>query len=87
MTKYHHLTLLKPAFWQGRHYSIAFITLRMYCIDTEALAFMFNGGSSYGFTVLYYLLSGTLGVSMQYILKTGSPVSMILDRVEQVLRK
>ncbi len=25
--------------------------LRMYCIDTEALVFMFNGGSSYGFTI------------------------------------
>ncbi len=23
----------------------------MYCIDTEALVFMFNGGSSYGFTI------------------------------------
>ena len=26
----------------------------MYCIDTEALVFMFNGGSSYGFTILVY---------------------------------
>ncbi len=25
--------------------------LRKYCIDTEALVFMFNGGSSYGFTI------------------------------------
>ncbi len=25
--------------------------LRMYCIDTEALVFMFNGGSPYGFTI------------------------------------
>ena len=25
--------------------------LRMYCIDTEALVFMFNEGSSYGFTI------------------------------------
>ncbi len=25
--------------------------LRTYCIDTEALVFMFNGGSSYGFTI------------------------------------
>ncbi len=25
--------------------------LRMYCIDTEALVFMFNGGSLYGFTI------------------------------------
>ncbi len=25
--------------------------LRMYCIDTEALVFMFNGGSSDGFTI------------------------------------
>ncbi len=25
--------------------------LRMYCIDTKALVFMFNGGSSYGFTI------------------------------------
>ncbi len=26
-------------------------SLRMYCIDTEALVFMFNGGSSYGSTI------------------------------------
>ncbi len=47
----------------------------MYCIDTEALVFMFNGGSSYGFA--FYLInkiahaswfSGTPGLSMQYIL-------------------
>ena len=25
--------------------------LRMYCIDTKALVFMFNGGSPYGFTI------------------------------------
>ena len=25
--------------------------LRMYCIDAEALVFMFNGGSPYGFTI------------------------------------
>ncbi len=25
--------------------------LRMYCIDTEALVFMFNGGSPYGLTI------------------------------------
>ncbi len=25
--------------------------LRVYCIDTEALVFMFNAGSSYGFTI------------------------------------
>ncbi len=28
LTKYHNLTLLKPAFWQGRHHSIAFIALK-----------------------------------------------------------
>ncbi len=28
LTKYHILTLLKPAFWQGRHHSIAFIALK-----------------------------------------------------------
>ena len=27
------------------------VVLRMYCIDTEALVFMFSGGSSYGFTI------------------------------------
>ncbi len=27
------------------------MALRMYCIDTEALVFMFNGGSPYGFTI------------------------------------
>ena len=26
------------------------MTLRMYCIDAEALVFMFSGGSCYGFT-------------------------------------
>ena len=26
-------------------------TLRMYCIDTEALVFMFKEGSPYGFTI------------------------------------
>ena len=26
--------------------------LRMYCIDTDALVFIFNGGSPYGFTIL-----------------------------------
>ena len=25
----------------------------MYCIDTEALVFMFNGGSSYSFTTVF----------------------------------
>ncbi len=30
--------------------------LRMYCIDTEALVFMFNGGSPYGFTMTLFLL-------------------------------
>ncbi len=27
------------------------LLLRMYCIDTEALVFVFNGGSSYSFTI------------------------------------
>ncbi len=31
--------------------SSIFIMLRMYCINTEASVFMFNGGSSYGFTI------------------------------------
>ena len=31
--------------------------LRMYCIDTKALVFMFNGGSLYGFTILTFLES------------------------------
>ncbi len=30
---------------------IPHLVLRMYCIDTEALVFMFNGGTSYGFTI------------------------------------
>ena len=68
--------------------------LRMHCIDTEALVFMFNGGSPYNFTIhsiftrlcIYFffnlykqwnvpasLLSGTLGVSMQYILNSARP--------------
>ncbi len=32
-------------------YHVVFMLLRMYCIDTEALVFMFNGGSPYGFTI------------------------------------
>ncbi len=36
--------------------------LRMYCIDIEALVFMFNGGSSYGFAIH----------PMQYILKKAA---------------
>ncbi len=51
----------------------------MYCIDIEALVFIFNGGSSYGFifhpifTIYKWKahaswLSGTPGLSMQYIL-------------------
>ncbi len=40
----------------------------MYCIDTEALVFMFNGGTIHP-NVPASLLSGTLDVSMQYILK------------------
>ncbi len=28
----------------------------MYCIDTEVLVFMFNGGNSYGFTINFYIL-------------------------------
>ncbi len=32
-------------------YRLRFYQLRMYCIDTEALVFMFNGGSPYGFTI------------------------------------
>ena len=31
-------------------------SLRMYCIDTEALVFMFNGGSSYSFTIHQVLM-------------------------------
>ncbi len=35
---------------QGKVY-INEVPLRMYCIDTKALVFMFNGGSSYGSTI------------------------------------
>ena len=30
----------------------------MYCIDTEALVFMFNGGSPYGFNSIYPNMDG-----------------------------
>ncbi len=43
----------------------------MYCIDTEALVFMFNGGSPYGFTIhpIFTRICGTPALSMQYIIK------------------
>ncbi len=37
---------------------LLFLKLRMYCIDTEALVFMFNGGSSCGLTINFRFLPG-----------------------------
>ncbi len=49
-------------------------TLRMYCIDTEALVFMCNGGSSYSFTIhpiftrIFFIgLDGLKGPLLVYI--------------------
>ena len=77
-----------------------FQALRMYCIDTKALVFMFNRGSPYGFKFTIHPIStricipykqwkvcaswpsGTLALSMQYILKNDlctaiNPLSFI----------
>ncbi len=65
----------------------------MYCIDTRAIAFMFNGGSSCGSTthpidtksyklwnMHRTLLSDTLGLSMQYILKSINIAKLIWNK-------
>ncbi len=43
--------------------------LRMYCIDTEALVFMFNGGSPYGFTI--HPINGLDGLKVPLLVYTN----------------
>ncbi len=44
------LACKKLEYYRGVHQLLK-THLRMYCIDTEALVFMFNGGSPYSFTI------------------------------------
>ena len=82
--------------WHDRMYILNMFILRMYCIDTKALVFMYNGASSYGFAIhpistrlcMLYLraswLSGTPGLSMQYIPKPNSNLGYAFQILAQI---